>query len=81
MVILVCSCLLLGILGSFSFLYFNYSNAILFTIPLARLKTNESNTKDPSNGDSYSHLMEVLTGLILSDGSLIKKNIKTEELT
>jgi len=57
------------------FLDFNTSNAILFSIPLARLKTNESNTKDHPliTGDSDSHLMEVLTGVILSDGSLVKK--------
>ena len=69
----VCFCLLLRLLAGFDFWYFNTSNAILFSIPLARLKTNEFNTKDPSNGDSYSYLMEVLTGVILSDGSLVKK--------
>ena len=48
LIVFVCFYLLLGVLGGFSFLYFNTSNAILFSIPLARLRTKESNTKDPS---------------------------------
>ena len=37
------------------------------------LKTNESNTKDHYDRNSYSYVMEVLTGVIMSDGSLVKK--------
>jgi len=68
-----------------SFLFIlTLGNVILFLIPLGPgvPKSNKSNTKDPFNGDGYSYLMEVLTGVILSDGSLVKKkNIKREELT
>jgi len=40
---------------------------------LPGLKPNESNTKDHYDRNSYSYLMEVLTGVIISDGSLVKK--------
>lgn len=66
--------ILLGVLGEFSFHL--DSNVVLFLIPLGPgvPESNKSNTKDPLNGDGYSYLMEVLTGVILSDGSLVKKN-------
>ena len=69
------------------FLFFNFSDEILFSSFLS-IKTNKkfySTTKrlrtpqaaeggaKPLKNDNNSYLMEVLTGVILSDGSLVKK--------
>ena len=60
----------------FYFLFFNCSDEILFLtfLPIKPQKSSYTTTLLPKGeGDNNSYLMEVLTGVILSDGSLVKK--------
>jgi hypothetical protein len=60
----------------FYFLFFNCSDEILFLtfLPIKPQKSSYTTTLQPKGeGDNNSYLMEVLTGVILSDGSLVKK--------
>ena len=79
MFIFFCLRILLGFsfcIFVFYFLFFNCSDEILFLtfLPIKPQKSSYTTTLQPKGeGDNNSYLMEVLTGVILSDGSLVKK--------